>query len=194
DIPAPDLVRLRRHELVGPTRSRGTRAAAVLHLVGLPQDTIEARLAGDVLAAVGERGDDLLGAFVAKFGGVRDFEDLRLLGLGELVRGRMPRACAAIDALVVLAPALERTSADADDLARLLDARPGRDGLVDERDGHSSLSFSVSSSSSSQRAWTFFWSTSNAAASARALFLRCNSFSSFLTRRASCERTCLLGG
>src|SRR5690606_11378856 len=108
-------------------------------------------------------------------------------GRAELVRGRVPRTSAAVDALVVSAPAFERARADAHDLARLLEPCACVDCLVDERDGHSSLPFFVPSSSSSQRAWTFFWSTSSAAASASALSLRRSSFSSSRTRRTSCE-------
>ena len=53
-----------------------------------------------------------------------------------------------------------------------------RERFVDERESHSSFSFFVSSSSSPQRSWTFFWSTSKAAASARALSFLSSSLSS----------------
>jgi hypothetical protein len=79
-------------------------------LTRFPQHSVEARLARDVLASIGERRNDLAWTFVAKLGGVRDLEDLRLLGVAELVRRRVPRASASIGARLVRAPALERAS------------------------------------------------------------------------------------
>jgi hypothetical protein len=102
------------------------------------------------------RRNDLLGRQVAEQRGIHGGEHLVALARGQPVRRGGLRATAAVIADVRGTPALERARADADELAGLVLARAGRDGLVDEVDDHLSLVSSVPSSPSPQRAWTFF--------------------------------------
>src|SRR5439155_9824173 len=133
---------------------------------------VEARLACDVEALVGEKRHDLSRRSIAVLGEVRRLDNQPLLGLRAAVgRGRI-RAVATILAAAFAPPAGDRARRDADLLACGVDSRSRADGLLDELADHSSLLGSVLSSSSPQIAWTFFWSTRSAAASASARSLR----------------------
>src|SRR5258706_4691746 len=151
------------------------------HELLVVKDAVEARLRCQVDAVVGEPRHDLLRRQVAELGAGRHLDDARTLRRRECVGGRRPRSSALVIADIRVAPTSNGARAEADRRARRLESCAFRLGLLDKLENHFSLSGSVSSAPSPQMARTFFWSTRSAAASASALSLRRNSFSSSRT-------------
>lgn len=120
---------------------------------------------------------DLLRRLVAKLGTRCNREHPLPLRRRELVRRRVVGAMPFI--VGVLRPALERPRSQTDGLAGGSATSTTGNSFFDERTNHLSFFSSVSSSTSPQMSWTFFWRTSSAAASANALSLRTSSRSSW---------------
>src|SRR5262245_49836434 len=88
----------------------------------LSQHAIEARFARNVLTPIGQNRHDLLGTLVAELGRGCDLDDLRLLGVAELVWRRMAWTRTPVDERRVPAPALDSALAEAQYLAGPRDA------------------------------------------------------------------------
>ena len=136
------------------------------------QHPVEARLAADVLSAVGEKRHDLLGRQVAVLGRRRDVEDPPTFRGRETVRRRRRRTLAAV--LAASPPPLQRAGRDPALAGGLRAARAGGDRDVDVLEDGAPQRRSVLAPSSSQRALIFPRSTKSAAASASALSFLCS--------------------
>ena len=185
NVPAPDLIRSRGG--VGGLRCRrsgGSGAAAVVLLARLPQDAVKGRFGSEILSVVGEFDDDL-GRWLGRVRGqVALPQDFRPLSGGERVgRNRTRRPGPAVGG--GSAPAPERARAQSEHFGALALAGPGLHGFVDEKQDFSAIRGAGQASFSPQIASAFFRSTKRAAASARALSLRRNSFSSSRVRARS---------
>ena len=164
---------------------RRFRRRAVRQLIRLTEDPIHRGLRSQVITLISQAGDDLLGGAVAVLGAVDDLENLMPLSIGQLVgRGGLGTSPAVL-ANSSPFPSLYRPTIDAQGLAGLALPRASVDNFVDQAEDQIPLLVVVSSSSSPQISWAFFFSASGAATSARALSLRRSSFSSSVIRRDS---------
>src|SRR5690606_31105551 len=151
--------------------------------------TIEARLARQVQAFVGQRRNDARRRDLGETRFVRDLQHLPSLGLAQCVRRRRSLRCrSAIAALkpATGTPALQRTDVDTCHLTGWRQPRSGSMCFVHRFDDLAAV-FQADHSSSSpwKTAESFFESTNSAALSASALSLRLSSRSSALIRRRS---------
>ena len=146
---------------------------------------VHRRFRRDVDAFVCELRHDLARRFAPESLARQNVEHrLTLVGAEGIVRLRLRPAS---PVFLATAPALQRSSVDAELLARDALARACSNRLFDQLEDSSSFFDSVEASSSPHRAFAFFRSTSSAAASASAFSLRLSSRSSSLTRFASAD-------
>src|SRR3954465_2615176 len=196
-IPTPNLPRGGGHMRAGWACAPGRASpAAVLQLAMLAQHAMEAGLAGDIDALVGQRRDDPRWRRIGKAWLVGQLYDARSLGLAERVRRPGPDSLGPTVGLHLAirgAPALEAAQIDAGQAASRGQPGPGGASLADlGYEGHAVFPAGHSSSPSRKTAPSFFASTSKAAVSANALSLRCSSRSSSFTRRRSCRASAAL--
>ncbi len=170
-----------------PDRAR-LRATPVGELSFGPQHAVDRRLRCAVVPRVGEARNDLFRRQIAVLRRVHDREHVRAFGRRQRVGRTRSRPGSAVVAHVRATPALHAPLVDADLHARALAASAGRHGFVHQTEDHFPFPSSVPSSPSPQISRTFFWSTSSAAVSARALSLRRSSRSSSLIRLPSALR------
>ncbi len=176
-----------------------TRAAglAVLELVGLAQAAVEGRLRRHVYALISQLRNDLLRRQVAVLRAVCDLQYPGTFDLAELVLRHAFRPSSAIFAAIrMLTPTLQHAAAHAQALTCTALSGTSCHGLIDKHQDHLPLLGAVLSSSSPQMASAFFLSTSNAAVSANAAFLRLSSRSSLRTcfSASLCSRLFLVLG
>src|SRR4029077_2434129 len=145
---------------------------------------VERRLRREVLAAIGKRRHDLLRRTIGKLRRVRDAEQALPLGFGELIGRRVLRTDPTVAATRCPTPTLERTGRDADLVTSALQGEARLHGFLDRPCELGTEVVAMSSSSSPQRAASFFRSTSRAAVSASAL-----SFSASSLRSSAISRS-----
>ena len=146
----------------------------------LSQYPVEARLRSHVLSSVGKLRHDLLRRAVAELFAVGDIYNLLSFSSVKAMGRRTMRSVSSVFLSLLLAPSNDRPAAEPDDLGCRLEARSSSDGFVDEPQHYFSFFRGVLSSSSPQIDRAFFFRTSRAAVSARALSLRASSCLSFL--------------
>src|SRR5690606_5922601 len=114
DVPAPQLVRALRDDLLGADDRARTARTARNDKIVLAKNPVERRLRRDVDPEVGEPGDDLLRSAAAILRLVRDAYDLGAFGLGQRVaRLRLRPAALVFAAIGHASPTLDRSNAQA---------------------------------------------------------------------------------
>jgi site-specific DNA recombinase len=196
-VPAPDLPRAGGHMRAGRAGGpRRARPAPAPHLAMVAQHAMEAGLAGDVDALVGQRRDDPGRRRAGEARLVGKCHDPRPLGLARSMWGPGPdglRPAVSLDQAVAASPALEGPCIDAGERTGGGETRARGAGLADlGGQGLAAFRAGHASSPSRKTAPSFFASTSKAAVSASALSLRCSSRSSSFTRRRSCRASTAL--
>src|SRR4051794_6665150 len=156
---------------------------------------MEAGLAGDVGALIGQGRDDARGRGLGEAGFVRHLDDAGPLGCGERVRRRGTlgtRAAVAAREAVARLPTLRRARVDAGQGTGRGEPGAADAGLLDGVQQDLAI-FQAGHASSPLRkiAESFFESTSKAAVSAKALSLRLRSRSSSLIRRRAGSPLCV---
>src|SRR5690606_23275946 len=186
DVPAPQLVRALRDDLLGADDRARTARTARNDKIVLAKNPVERRLRRDVDPEVGEPGDDLLRSAAAILRLVRDAYDLGAFGLGQRVaRLRLRPAALVFAAIGHASPTLDRSNAQAKLATGDPEPATRPHGLIKECQRFDAFPSHVSSPSSPQRATAFFRSTNNAAVSASAASFRLRSPSSSRMRRCS---------
>ena len=126
DVPAPELVRARRHVRARRPAHRRLRAAAMLEQPLLAENPIDGGLRGEIAARIGELRHDLMRRQLAIRGRRHDRENRRALAGRELIRRPMMRAMARIG-VEPDAPAFDRAHAEAHEPTGRAPPRAGED-------------------------------------------------------------------
>ena len=158
-------------------------------LARCPQHPVKRRLRRHVNTLISQRWNDLAGRHTLEALTVADIQNLLPFLFSQLVRGRRTRGfftAIAPDTGTLLNPALYCTYRQVKNRAGPYLASTAGYGLIYQRNSFSAIwQRNQTSSCAGQIAAAFFDRTRSAAASARALSLRCKAFSSFWMRLLS---------
>lgn len=150
-----------------------------------PQNSVETGFRGQIHTLIGKFRDNLFGGQITKFRLVSHCQKPFPFLFTQFIRRYFLRPSALIYASTNAPPPDDCSYTETEDLCCRPKTSPGLHGLFDKVKDYFPFLLAVSSSSSPQIAWAFFFKTSRAAASARAFSLRFSSFSSSLRRLAS---------
>jgi len=149
------------------------------------QHPVEGRFGGYIFASIRKFRDDLFRRQIPKIFAVCKLQHRLSFFLTETVSRWPARASAFVFTSVLLSPTDYSPGTESEDIRRKFEPGSIIKRLFNELDYDCPFFFAVSSSSSPQIAWAFFFSISKVAASAKAFSLRASSFFNSLISLAS---------
>lgn len=155
------------------------------HHLMFSQHSVKAGFGGQIDALISKFGNNLFGRQVAEFRLVSHCQKPFTFLFTQFVRRCCLRSFALVYASINTPPPDDCSYTETENLCCGSKTSPGFHGFIGKVQDYFPFLLAMSSSSSPQIAWAFFFNTSRAAASARAFSLRLSSFSSSLRRFAS---------
>ena len=149
------------------------------------QHSVETGFRGQIYTLTSKFRDNLFGGQITEFRLVSHCQKPFPFLFTQFVRRCRSGTFALVYASINAPPPDDRSYTKAENLCCRSKTSPGLHSFFDKVQDYFPFLLAVSSSSSPQIAWAFFFKTSRAAVSARAFSLRFSSFSSSLRRLAS---------
>lgn len=149
------------------------------------QHSVETGFRGQIDALISKFGDNLFGRQITEFRFVSHCQNPFPFLFIQFVRRCRLRSFSLVYASINTPPPDDCPCTEAENFGSRSKTSPGLHSFIDKIQDYLPFLLVVSSSSSPQIVWAFFFKTNRAAASARAFSLRLSSLSSSLRRLAS---------